>query len=376
MAVINATSHWIQVVQAYATRQLTRDEMVSWLDQVAGPTWRESVTVTDAIDRANAARGQTTPASTQTVDPTAGGPVAGGAADPLITRPGRPITPGTARLPDAEEIEREFEIEQSAKAEGRSNLFSRFLASRLAGQAVPPVGVRLMERQAEPLSDIFEMRKGLGQSPEGSTFTEFLRSRGLAPVNPSELRGLVEQSRALLHTPENRLESEDTTGFRSSLASSPERQFQLALRSTLPRVSRQFQQPFSDIASRTFDQFNMGQVFGEPKEHFLDFARGGLAGRGTPADFTQLVRKASGLLQGPESGLSPAQLEYRRDLLEDPDEQFQLALQAMLPDVPAPARAGFSKAAQQSFRRFQEERGMLTPFLPHITSRNFDFFPR
>ena len=321
----------------------------------------------------------------QSVDPTAGGVGGGGAAagsaaaggSPIIAKPERPVLPGTAGLPDAEAMEREFEIEQSAKEEGRGNLFSRFLASRLAGRAVPPVGARLMQRQAEPLSDMFEMQQGLGLLPEDRTFTDFLHSRGLAPVDPSVLRSLVEQSRVLLNTPEVNTEPLRVSGFRSSLGSNPERQFQLALRSTLPSVPRQLQHPASEIASRTFDQFNLGQVFGKPKENFLDFAKGGLAGRGTPADFTELVRKASGLLAGPESALlTPEQTAYRRALLEDPDEQFQLALQAALPNVAAPARAGFSKAAGQAFRRFQEERGMFTPFLPDITSRNFNFFPR
>lgn len=422
MAVTDGMTDFVQVINAFATGQIDRPEMDTAINRITGGD--PSRTIRDMIVRAEvarAARAGAAPAAAESMASTAadiirryragelgplGSPQARDAAivemSKVFKQDGRsqdsafaaataefnriigqqtataPRTPtkfiGPPSTPEMFS-EQDFEEEQSATEAGRRNLYSRFMESRLPG-GTPGATVRALGRQATPLSDIFNLGQGLGDIAPTASYSNFLRSRGVqgAP-NPSVLQGLVGRARTLLGQVPKVGESENITGFREDLAADPNRQFQLAFRSQLPNVARPFQSAFGDVANRTFNRFELARGLGEQGGNFLDFEnQAGLSGAGSPFDFQSGVRRAADLVSGPEAGLSGEQATFRNQLLEDPDEQFQLALQAALPSVSAPARAGFSEAAQRAFRRFQEQRGMFTPFLPHIAGNNFEFF--
>ena len=271
----------------------------------------------------------------------------------------------------------DWEEAQSLTEAKRGTVYSRYLDSQLAGRGRPEPTIKALERQSNAFSDIYNLGRGLGDVQPTTSFSDFMRSRGIDQrLNPSEFQGLFERARTLIGQTPQTGESENLASFRDDLSNDLDRQYDLAYRSRLPGVARELHPTLGDLSNNTFNQYQLRKGLGEITDNFLDYENQyGLSGQGNTYDFQGGVRSAADLISGSETGLSGERAAFRQQLLDDPDDQYELALQAALPKVRGSvARKAFTKAALRSFRRFQEEKGMYTPYLPEFTSKNFSFF--
>ena len=274
--------------------------------------------------------------------------------------------------------QREEEEELSRNEAGRREVFRRFLANSLPLESPAPFR-RFLERQEEPFSDIFALQRGLGQISEKETFRDFLRGQGqLGAPEPSRFGGLLDLTRQLLGQTPGLDENPTRAAFREALEGNLPRQQELALRGAQSGVPFELRQSLKDIGARNFNAYRVRQGLGElGTQSLLDYMRpgdGGFIGRTSPDQFRGLVDQVGNLVGGPGAGLSDIQTTFRKELLEDPESQFNLALQAALPNIPANMRNAFSDLAEREFRRFQSKQGLGTPFLPYASQRGFKFF--
>jgi len=98
-----------------------------------------------------------------------------------------------------------------------------------------------------------------------------------------------------------------------------------------------------------------------------------------PTYLRGLAQRAGSLISGPREGLAATPLAFRQKLIETPREQFNLALQAIVPGVPEALRPWLERVAQEAFDKFMvtNPQGTETPgqgFLPQFINRGFSFF--
>jgi len=242
----------------------------------------------------------------------------------------------------------------------------------------------MLENQAGAYADIYGLGRGLGDVPESLTFTDFLNRQGpLGQPDPAVMQALVERSRQLLAQSPRPGESETLAAAREDLAENTPRQFGFALGAVSPTVPREFRSSLADLAARNFQNFSLSQGLGAiGNQSFLDFSRPvgaggvGIVGDQNPGRFRNLASTTADLFSEPERSLSDTQNTFLQELRNNPENQFNIALQGALPNVPAALRGTFSKLAEQAFRRFQNEKGTFANFLPFASQNQFRLLGR
>jgi hypothetical protein len=156
--------------------------------------------------------------------------------------------------------------------------------------------------------------------------------------------------------------------------------FQGAVGKALPRGASGFlRDPLEarfDIINTLFDlRSGLGDLpiseQGDP-QGFGDFFSG--AEVPSPETIQGLVRRAGNLiLQDPTTlQQESSQLGFRRDLVDNPNQQFNLALQSVLRSVPLHLRGAFTQGARRLFGRSLTDAPEQS-FLPGFINRGFRF---
>ena len=108
----------------------------------------------------------------------------------------------------------------------------------------------------------------------------------------------------------------------------------------------------------------------------------GMVGAIDPLHLRGLATRAGGLISGPEAAGGEAQIGYREKLIRQPNEQFALALQSVIPGLPNELRGWFEQVAQRAFDRWMVERAgggtddvaAGEEFLPRFIRKGYSFF--
>ena len=135
--------------------------------------------------------------------------------------------------------------------------------------------------------------------------------------------------------------------------------------------------PFRDYLLSRFEptqaQYNIESGLGTtPPGSFSEYATGRGQQRLNPDVWRAYLQSASSLLTNPPSNLPQQQADFA-SWLEDPENQFNLALESYTPNSPAPFRRAAKGRAQDVFNDFLVNQPGQS-FLPWFTGRGQRFF--
>jgi hypothetical protein len=310
------------------------------------------------------------------------------------TTTGAYADPTRVQGPEGWRAERDFELGESADEAGRRRAFSRFVQDRMPD--LSPLAEQAVMRQRDRFGDIFDIRKGLGTLSPDLTFKDYLGYQVGGPESgyegqvvrpdPSVLTGLQEGLRGLWSDPREVGEDWSTeqfstaSSYRDALEADLARQGSIAQTAAEQAIPRHLRDRFGTMVDRNLDQYRLAQGLGDENTesffHFINTPRGAI---GNPENYMSLAKRTADLFGS--TSRTGAQTGTWSNLRLDPNRQFTIALNARLPDIPAPLREGFKREALKKFRQwegqqFQPSDGSAAAqnFLPYMESQDFRFF--
>lgn len=203
------------------------------------------------------------------VTPPAPAPVTGPPPPPPNPVLGPPAPP-PPEISEAEQLLRQM----SGTEQGRGSLFSAFLQRQL------PTGASglfedFLERQGDPLGNLYATQRMFGDVGEEQTFDKWLASRG--GVQPPSLtdpfRSFVNRGASLLSGPESGLSEADLAAreqLKGTGVGGQSNQFNIALQSVLGNLNPEMRGWFQRAARRGFDRF----LADDPTKNFLPWFQG------------------------------------------------------------------------------------------------------
>jgi hypothetical protein len=275
----------------------------------------------------------------------------------------------------------ELEVQRTASesATGRNNMFARFVSDKLEG--VAPEVRKALSRIAPRWGEIYDIQKGLGGEgvAQDETFTSYLNRLGqIGRPDPAILEGLQEKVRRSISSdapPEGLTDAEMV--WRKAMLEDQPRQQSMALRTAEQRVPQPLRATMAQMAGRQNLKFDMLKNMGElPNRQFLDYAarNQGVLGSQNPQDFKDIASSVAGLWGQTEDQRNDYSQAYYQNLQDNPGLQYNIALNARLPDIPKSLRNSFIRNSARKFAQFQETQGTYAPFLQSQADKNWSFY--
>jgi hypothetical protein len=275
----------------------------------------------------------------------------------------------------------ELEVQRTASesATGRNDMFARFVSDKLEG--VAPEVREALSRIAPRWGEIYDIQKGLGGEgvAQDETFTSYLNRLGqIGRPDPAILEGLQEKVRRSISSdapPEGLTDAEMV--WRKAMLEDQPRQQSMALRTAEQRVPQPLRATMAQMAGRQNLKFDMLKNMGElPNRQFLDYAarNQGVLGSQNPQDFKDIASSVAGLWGQTEDQRNDYSQAYYQNLQDNPGLQYNIALNARLPDIPKSLRNSFIRNSARKFAQFQETQGTYAPFLQSQADKNWSFY--
>jgi len=246
----------------------------------------------------------------------------------------------------------EEELDLSSTRQGRGTLFNQ----RQAGLGLQPSYIRnLQDRNFADYTTSFELGRGLGDLSDDDSFLNYLPENLSDRLGQGFYRDQVGDFRDLLLGGED--PDRDRDAFRLSSLGDRGLQFDAGFGSSLRGTPRELQGGASRVAGRRFGRaFDLDQfadVLGDPgvKNPFADFVDRGSSFNPDTSNFTSQLERISGLFGRDDLGAESQ--GYIDELRLDPEEQYRMALQSRIGDIPAALRGGFERTARQRFDRYR-----------------------